>query len=76
MALPTRPGGAGTVVMMARAPGVLRGTTSPMLAGASNRPSVARPLAALDEHQVRSWTCWYRWTILALLASAFLSVLA
>jgi SRSO17 transposase len=33
-------------------------------------------LAALDEHQVRSWTSWHRWTILALLAHAFLSVLA
>jgi SRSO17 transposase len=32
--------------------------------------------AALDEHQVRSWTSWHRWTILALLAHAFLSVLA
>jgi hypothetical protein len=30
----------------------------------------------LDEHQVRSWTCRHRWTILALLACAFLSVLA
>jgi hypothetical protein len=33
-------------------------------------------LAALDEHQVRSWASWHRWTILALLACAFLSVLA
>jgi len=32
--------------------------------------------AALDEHQVRSWTSWHRWTILALLACAFLPVLA
>jgi hypothetical protein len=29
----------------------------------------------LDEHQVRSWTSWHRWTILALLAHAFSSVL-
>jgi len=35
-----------------------------------------KELAALDEHQVRSWTSWHRWTILALLAYAFLSVLA
>ena len=35
-----------------------------------------KELAALDEHQVRSWTSWHRWTILALLARAFLSVLA
>ena len=27
-----------------------------------------KELAALDEHQVRSWTSWHRWTILALLA--------
>jgi hypothetical protein len=35
-----------------------------------------KELAALDEHQVRSWTSWHQWTILALLAHAFLSVLA
>jgi SRSO17 transposase len=35
-----------------------------------------KELAALDEHQVRSWTSWHRWTILALLAHAFLCVLA
>ena len=33
-------------------------------------------LTGLDEHQVRTWTSWHRWTILALLAHAFLSVLA
>jgi hypothetical protein len=36
----------------------------------------AREPAAPDEHQVRSWTPWHRRTILALLARAFLSVLA
>jgi hypothetical protein len=35
-----------------------------------------KELAALDEQQVRTWTSWHRWTILALLAHAFLSVLA
>ena len=35
-----------------------------------------KELTALDEHQVRSWTSWHRWTILALLAHAFLAVLA
>ena len=35
-----------------------------------------KELAGLDEHQVRSWASWHRWTILALLACAFLSVLA
>ena len=37
--------------------------------------AAGKELAALDEHQVRSWTSWHRWTILALLAHAFLSVL-
>jgi len=35
-----------------------------------------KELAALDERQVRTWTSWHRWTILALLAHAFLSALA
>ena len=34
-----------------------------------------KELAALDQHQVRSWTSWMRWTILAMLAHAFLSVM-
>ena len=34
-----------------------------------------KELAALDEHQVRGWTSWRRWTVLAMLAHAFLSVL-
>jgi hypothetical protein len=38
--------------------------------------AAGKELAALDEHQVRGWTSWHRWTILAMLASAFLSVLA
>ena len=38
--------------------------------------AAGKELAALDQHQVRSWTSWHRWTILALLAHAFLSVLA
>jgi len=38
--------------------------------------AAGKELAALDEHQVRSWASWHRWTILALLACAFLSVLA
>ena len=38
--------------------------------------AAGKKLAALDEHQVRSWTSWHRWTTLALLAHAFLSVLA
>jgi hypothetical protein len=38
--------------------------------------AAGKELAALDEHQARGWTSWHRWTILALLACAFLSVLA
>lgn len=34
----------------------------------------AKGLAALDQHQVRTWTSWHRWTILAMLAHAFLAV--
>ncbi len=33
-------------------------------------------LAGLDEHQVRRWGSWYRWTTLAMLALAFLSITA
>lgn len=35
-----------------------------------------KELAGLDEHQVRHWTSWQRWTVLAMLAHAFLSVTA
>jgi SRSO17 transposase len=30
----------------------------------------SKELAALDEHQVRRWDSWHRWTILAMLAHA------
>jgi SRSO17 transposase len=33
-------------------------------------------LAGLDEHQVRRWESWYRWTTLAMLAAAFLTITA
>jgi SRSO17 transposase len=36
----------------------------------------SKELAALDQHQVRTWTSWHRWSVLALLAHAFLSVMA
>ena len=36
----------------------------------------AKGLAGLDEHQVRHWTSWYRWTTLAMLACAFLTITA
>lgn len=34
----------------------------------------AKGLVGLDEHQVRRWTSWHRWTTLAMLAHAFLVV--
>jgi SRSO17 transposase len=36
----------------------------------------SKGLAGLDEHQVRRWTSWYRWTTLAMLATAFLTITA
>jgi SRSO17 transposase len=33
-------------------------------------------LTGLDEHQVRRWDSWYRWTTLAMLALAFLTIAA
>lgn len=38
--------------------------------------AASKELAALDEHQVRTWTSWHRWTALAILAHAFLSGMA
>jgi hypothetical protein len=37
--------------------------------------AASKELAALDEHQVRTWISWQRWSALALLAHAFLSVM-
>jgi SRSO17 transposase len=33
-------------------------------------------LAGIDEHQVRRWDSWHRWTTLAMLAAAFLTITA
>jgi SRSO17 transposase len=33
-----------------------------------------KELTGLDEHQVRRWTSWHRWTALAMLAHAFLAI--
>jgi SRSO17 transposase len=38
--------------------------------------AAGKELAALDQHQVRGWTSWQRWSALAVLAHAFLSVMA
>jgi SRSO17 transposase len=34
----------------------------------------AKGLIGIDQHQVRRWTSWHRWTTLAMLAHAFLAV--
>jgi SRSO17 transposase len=34
----------------------------------------AKHVTGLDQHQVRRWTSWQRWTTLAMLAHAFLAV--
>jgi SRSO17 transposase len=34
----------------------------------------AKDLVGLDQHQVRRWNSWHRWTTLAMLAHAFLAV--
>lgn len=36
----------------------------------------SKGLAGLDQHQVRRWVSWHRWTVLSMLAYAFLAVLA
>jgi SRSO17 transposase len=36
----------------------------------------AKGLAGLDEHQVRRWISWRRWTLLAMVAHALLAVIA
>jgi hypothetical protein len=36
----------------------------------------SKGLAGLDEHQVRRWTSWRRWTVFAMLAHALLAVIA
>jgi SRSO17 transposase len=38
--------------------------------------AASKELAALDEHQVRTWTSWRRWSALAILTHVILSVMA
>jgi SRSO17 transposase len=40
------------------------------------RFQTGKGLVGLDQHQLRRWRCWYRWTTLAMLAHAFLVVAA
>jgi SRSO17 transposase len=37
--------------------------------------AAGKELAALDEHQVRTWKSWHRWSALAILTHVFLSVM-
>ena len=56
----------------------------PARAGPRRRPPLdieetfqtGKGLAGLDEHQVRRWTSWRRWTLLAMIAHALLAVIA
>jgi hypothetical protein len=36
----------------------------------------SKTLTGLDQHQVRRWTSWHRWTVLTMLAYAFLAAVA
>ena len=45
-------------------------------ARSQNDRQAGKGLAGLDEHQVRRWTSWRRWTLLAMLAHALLVVIA
>jgi len=36
----------------------------------------SKGLTGLDQHQARRWVSWHRWTVLAMLAHAFLTVIA
>jgi hypothetical protein len=62
---PTQPPAALGVLVRRRNPLARRGILP-------NRQSFDRP----DQHQVRRWVSWQRWTVLAMLAHAFLTVLA
>jgi hypothetical protein len=50
----------------------------PLAAGGPWRKDfqASKGLAALDQHQVRRWTSWYRWVTLAMTALAFLTIAA
>ena len=37
--------------------------------------AAGKDLAGLDEHQIRRWTCWRRWTLLTMIAHAPLTVI-
>jgi hypothetical protein len=43
---------------------------------AAHPTQAGKGLAGRDEHQVRRWTSWGRWTLLAMIAHALLVVIA
>jgi SRSO17 transposase len=49
---------------------------APAIATTEENFQAGKQLTGLDEHQVRRWDSWYRWTTLAMLARAFLSITA
>jgi SRSO17 transposase len=63
-----------------RAPGPVPLATLARIAGlrwtTEENFQAGKGLTGLDEHQVRTWTSWYRWTTLAMLALAFLTIAA
>jgi len=78
--LRTAPGAkAGYAFYRAHAPGPVPLRTLVAVAGTRWKVEESfaggKELTALDQHQVRSWTSWMRWTVLAMLAHAFLSVM-
>jgi len=48
----------------------------PLAVRVEERFQTGKGLVGLDQHQVRRWRSWYRWTTLAMLAHAFLVVTA
>jgi len=50
--------------------------THKLIATVEESFQAGKGLAGLDEHQVRRWTSWRRWTLLAMVAHALLAVIA
>jgi SRSO17 transposase len=55
---------------------VATSSVSPAPDGASRSASAGKDEAGLDQHQVRTWTSWYRYPSLAMLAHAVLAAIA
>lgn len=50
------------------------GLAAMCLLGVEESFQSSKELAGPGQHQVRTWTSWHRWTALAVLAHAFLTV--